>query len=223
MDFRGTFAVIPAYNVADRLESVLSQIKRFIPPDRIVVVDDGSSDGTGKQAERFGVRLISHSGNLGKGDALKTGLAFLLSAGADRVFTLDGDGQHDPDSMPHFIRELERTESDLVVGVRGFRPAEMPLDRILSNRLSSMVVSLAGGVRILDSQCGFRLYKRNVLEVLRPKSHRYETETEMLLLAVRRGFKVGWCPVETRYSGQKSHIRRLPDTIRFLKVIGRFV
>jgi glycosyltransferase involved in cell wall biosynthesis len=223
MDFKGTFAVIPAYNVADRLNGVLSQIRRFIPPDRVVVVDDGSSDGTGKRTAGFGAQLIRHPGNLGKGEALKTGLRFCVSAGADRVFTLDGDGQHDPDSMPFFIQALERTESDLVAGVRDFKPAAMPLDRILSNRLSSMVVSLAGGGRVLDSQCGFRLYKRKVIEALRPRTHRYETETEMLLLALAKGFKIGWCPVETRYSGQESHIRRLPDTIRFLKVIGRFV
>jgi glycosyltransferase involved in cell wall biosynthesis len=214
--------VIPCFNTADRLEGVLSKILRFIPRRAVWVVDDGSADGTAKVASSAGVRILGHGRNRGKGAALRTGFRACLAAGAGAVLTIDGDGQHDAGRFPAFWSELARG-ADLVVGLRPFRVPEMPPDRIFSNWASSLIVSVASGVRVRDSQCGFRLYRRVALERALPATDRYEAETEMLIRALRSGFRVGWCPVANRYDGQPSHIRRLPDTVRFLRVIGKFL
>lgn len=215
-------AVIPSYNVADRLNGVLSKISKVLPSSRVWVVDDGSDDGTEGVARAYQVQVIRHDRNRGKGAALKSGFKACLNTGAEAVLTLDGDGQHDPGFIPSFIRCLVETDRDLVVGVRELRWPEMPPDRIFSNRVSSMIASVAAGRRIPDSQCGYRLYRRSVLTRVHPETDHYETETEMLILAARAGFKMGWCPVRTSYEGQTSHIRRLNDTARFLRLIGKF-
>ncbi len=215
-------AVIPSYNVADRLNDVLSKISEILPSQRVWVVDDGSEDGTDGIARSFNVRVIRHDRNRGKGAALKSGFRACLDAGAEAVLTLDGDGQHDPVFIPSFIRLLIETDCDLVVGLRELRWPDMPPDRIFSNRTSSLITSIAAGRRIPDSQCGFRLYRSEVLTRIRTETDRYEMETEMLILAARAGFRMGWCPVRTSYDGQTSHIRRLKDTVRFLRLIGRF-
>jgi glycosyltransferase involved in cell wall biosynthesis len=214
--------VIPAYNVAGRIEDVLSQALKWIPRKRVFVVDDGSSDATREKAGPFGIRILSHPGNRGKGEALKTGFRACLSTAADAVFTLDGDGQHDAGRIPDFLEVASVTGCDVVVGKRPFRMKQMPPDRIFSNAASSLITSLAAGRRIDDSQCGFRLYSRAVLESVRAVTSRYEMETEMLIRASRMGFRIGWCPVQNRYSGQVSHIRRFHDTLRFVRLVSRF-
>jgi glycosyltransferase involved in cell wall biosynthesis len=223
MAFRHISVVIPAFNVADRLEDVLSKVVEFVPRKRVCVVDDGSEDDTSKVAVSFGVNLARHEQNRGKGEAIKTGFKSCLAAGTEGVFTIDGDGQHDPRRMPSFVDAMQRTGYDLIAGKRSFRIGEMPPDRIFSNRISSMIVSMAAGAKIPDSQCGFRLYRRVILENVHPRSSRYETETEMLILAYKQGYRIGWCPVPNRYSGQKSHIRRFPDTVRFMRLIAQFI
>jgi glycosyltransferase involved in cell wall biosynthesis len=187
------------------------------------VVDDGSTDGTAGIAQAYKVHVIRHDRNRGKGSALKTGFRACLDAGADAVLTLDGDGQHDPAFIPAFIRRLNDPVCDLVVGQRDLRWPGMPPDRVFSNRTSSLITSMAAGRRIPDSQCGFRLYRRSVLTRIHPETERYEMETEMLILAARDGFRIGWCPVRASYDGQVSHIRRLRDSARFLRLIGRFL
>ena len=215
--------VIPAYNVAGQIGDVLSQSLKWIPRNNVCVVDDGSSDATRDKAETFGVRVMRHPANRGKGEALKTGFRACLSGPVSKVFTVDGDGQHDPSRLPDFLKAASAGGCDIVVGMRPFRMKQMPLDRIFSNRTSSLITSLAAGRRIIDSQCGFRLYGRKVLESVHPLTHRYEMETEMLILASRMGFTIGWCPVKNRYAGQASHIRRLQDTVRFIRLILRLM
>jgi glycosyltransferase involved in cell wall biosynthesis len=216
-------AVIPAYNVATRLNDVLSKSTEYLPHDRIWVVDDGSRDGTSDVARSAGVRLIRHGTNRGKGAALKSGFRACLAAGAEAAVTLDGDGQHDPAFIPGFVQRLSDPVCDLVVGLRDLKWPGMPPDRVFSNRVSSMIASMAAGRGIRDSQCGYRLYRSEVLNRIHPVTDRYEMESEMLILAARNGFRIGWCPVRTVYNGQTSHIRRLRDTVRFLRVIGRFL
>jgi glycosyltransferase involved in cell wall biosynthesis len=220
---RNIALVIPAYNVAGRIGDVLSQVLEWIPRKSVCVVDDGSSDATREKAEPFGIRFLRHPANRGKGEALKTGFRACLSTAADAVFTLDGDGQHDPARIPDFLEVASLTGCDVVVGKRPFRLGEMPPDRIFSNRTSSLITSLAAGRMIADSQCGFRLYGRAVLESMRAVTSRYEMETEMLIRASRMGFRIGWCPVQNRYAGQVSHIRRFQDTVRFVRLVSRFL
>lgn len=211
--------MIPALNVAGKIRFVLSHVIKYVPPENVIVVDDGSTDGTFQVASAYPVRVIRHEKNLGKGMALRKGVAFALSQNFQNIFTLDGDGQHDPKEIPRFLEVLEKGPYDVVIGKRPFRIGEMPLDRIFSNRLSSTIVSMLMGTWIPDAQCGYRVYRRKVLETIRPTSKRYEIEAEMVMLALQKGFRIGWCSIANRYGEAKSHIHRIPDTVRFVEMI----
>ena len=210
--------VIPAYNVGNRIDHVLSNVLKYIPARRIIVVDDGSSDETSQRARDRGVTLLRHPENRGKGEALKSGFREAIRQGLDGVITLDGDGQHAPDRIPCFVDQAEATGQDLVLGCRRFAVGEMPWDRILSNRLSTVLVSWLAGHPVRDSQCGFRFIQTWLLERVTLETQRYETETEFLVKALRMGCRVGFCPVPVIYDGGPSHIRRGRDTLRFLRL-----
>ena len=210
--------VIPAYNVGNRIDHVLSNVLNHVPASHVIVVDDGSSDGTGHKAQKRGVAVLAHAENRGKGAALKSGFGEAVGRGLDGVITLDGDGQHAPDRIPGFIQQARETGDDLIVGCRPFSVGEMPLDRILSNRVSTALVSLLAGHPVKDSQCGYRFIRTRLLRSVRLKTNRYETETELLVKALRGGFKVGFCPVPVIYDGNPSHIKRGRDTLRFLRL-----
>jgi glycosyltransferase involved in cell wall biosynthesis len=207
--------VIPAYDVAPWIGGVLEKVIHAVPPDCVWVVDDGSVDSTYKVAKGFGVHLIRHPTNRGKGEALKMGFAAAMEKGVDAVFTLDGDGQHDPARIDDFIRIMNETGADMVLGTRSFRLSEMPADRIFSNTVSSFMVSLLAGKRIFDSQCGYRLIRTDVLRRVPLETGHYETETELLVKAVRKGCTVAFCPVPVLQVEGSSHMQRFRDTVRF--------
>lgn len=213
--------LIPAYQAEKHLGSVLKNVLiAFSKSGDVLVVDDGSSDGTARIAQKYGVFIISHRKNCGKGAALKSGFRFAIEKGYDYVICLDADGQHDPLYIPSFRRMFESGGFDLILGTRKLSPGHMPYDRYLSNRLSSVVASIAAGKRIHDSQSGYRLLSKNLIGKLRLRTQQYETETEILLQAVRNfNVKTGELPITVSYGREESHINRLTDTIRFLRVV----
>lgn len=216
-------AVVPVYNTGDRLHDVLSNILRFIPAHNVVVVDDGSTDDSLTDVDQLGVSVLCHGENRGKGEALRSGFQYVIREQPEAVFTLDGDGQHDPGHIPSFIRTMESTTADIVIGYRRFHRKRMPLDRIGSNGLCSLITSFMTGTRIKDSQCGYRLIRAEVIRALTWQSEYYEAETEFLIRALWRGFHLQTCPIDVRYSGESSHIRRWTDSVRFCRMIVRLI
>ena len=215
--------VIPAYNVGDKLEGVLSKVLTYVSASNVYVVNDGSTDSTAEIAtEQKGV-LFQHVQNKGKGEALKTGFKLALADGCEGIITLDGDGQHDPELVPRFIRTMETTKSDVVLGIRRFELGRMPLDRIFSNVVSSWVVSLFVRRRIRDSQCGYRLYGAHVLKGIAVVSRHYEVETELLIKIVRKGWTISYCRIPLIYGNYRSYVRRFADTLRFCRTLLRLV
>ncbi|MBN2028833.1 glycosyltransferase family 2 protein [bacterium] len=215
--------VIPAFNVGKRIEDVLLKVRRYIPNRCICVVDDGSTERNGNMIQKQHIHLIRHQKNNGKGEALKSGFRWILSDGFDGVLTLDGDGQHDGDAIPDFISTMERTSADIVLGIRRFKLREMPFDRICSNRLTSLFVSAMTKQWIPDSQTGYRLIKSDVLKHIALNTSHYETETELLIKAIRKGFSVSFCPIVVNYDNPISHIDRMKDTERFCKLIIQLI
>jgi glycosyltransferase involved in cell wall biosynthesis len=195
-------ALIPAYNEARYIGDVVKRTLRHLP---VVVIDDGSSDGTGAAAALAGAKVLSHGKNQGKGKALLTGFDYAINRGVDAAITLDADGQHDPDEIPLFIDAFRAGKGDIIIGQRQY--SQMPAKSRFGNRFGSFLLRLAMGRPIPDNQSGYRLFSQEAMQKVRPTSTRFEAEVEMLLRADFAGLTVGWVPIQTIYNDKKSHYR----------------
>jgi rSAM/selenodomain-associated transferase 1 len=214
-------AVIPAYQNDATIGSLVSAVRR--QGLAVAVVDDGSRDRTAAIAAGHGAVVLRHASNAGKGCALRRGFAYALREGFDGVLTMDADGQHSPDDIPALLRVAAEHPAAVIIGNRMRAPAEMPWVRRAANLLGSAIVSAVSGQSIPDSQSGFRLVPRGVLEAMTLRSTRYELETELLLAAAAAGAGILSVPVKSVYDGQRSHVRWWRDLPRFFWTVGRHV
>jgi glycosyltransferase involved in cell wall biosynthesis len=213
-------AIIPAYCEERFIGQVVRRVLKYV--QTVVVVDDGSPDNTAAEAEKAGAQVIRHAANLGKGAALKKGLEFAVSMEAAFFLFLDGDGQHDPSEIPAFIESINSSHADLVVGNRMRNLESMPLIRRWTNQFMSWQIGRICKIPVPDSQCGFRLARKELLPVLMAPSNRFEFESESIILAARQGFRLGFVPIRTIYTDQRSKIRPLRDTVRYLRLIRKY-
>jgi glycosyltransferase involved in cell wall biosynthesis len=214
--------VIPAVDAAETIGVLVQRAKSH--GLEVVVVDDGSRDRTAAAASAEGALVISHLQNEGKGRALRTGFEHALRARYDGVVTMDGDGQHDPAEIPHLISAAEHQHAAVVLGNRFVNGAAMPLARRITNRAMSGLISLLIRQAVPDSQCGFRFIRKEVLETVPLRSRLYEIETELLVGAARRRWKIVSVPVQSIYHpDRKSRIQPLRDAARFASVLFRAV
>ena len=213
--------VIPAYNEMPHIEDFLRRLRDY--PYEFVFVDDGSTDGTGERIEECGFKVIRHDKNRGKGAAIKTGFAYAVEGGYDAVITMDSDGQHDPELIPRFMEFLR--DADIVLGSRRkyMTPANMPLDRYLVNRITSTIISLLAGHLIEDPQNGYRAFRIEVIKSLRFERDRFDFETEVLVKALRYGFRLKHVEVPVIYGAEKSHINKWKDTLRAIGLYLEFL
>ena len=212
--------IIPAYNEREHIAGVILSLKEIFPPGNIVVVDDGSGDGTAKTARSTGAVVIEHPENRGKGAALRSGFEYFTRKTAIRgVFTLDADGQHDPSEISGFIERFNEAGADILIGNRMDSTENMPLVRKLTNRFTSMVISRRAGCRIEDSQSGYRLIRNSLLSRIDLVTEHFETESEILIKAGREGATIGSVPISTIYATEESKINPLRDTVRFFKLV----
>ena len=212
-------AVIPAYceekHVGGVVERTLKQL------DRVLVVDDGSSDTTAATARAAGAEVLVHERNLGKGESIKAGLRYWLERGFQHVVILDADGQHLPEEISRFIAAAP-LGAELLVGTRMNDVRQMPLLRRVVNRYMSHRISRLCGQEIPDSQCGFRMLHASIIPDLLEGAARFDYETEMLIVVSRKGRRIGAVPISTVYSDEVSSIHPVRDTIRFLKLMRRY-
>ena len=189
----------------------------------MLVIDDGSRDGTSSAAQEAGAKVITSLVNRGKGAAIRLGFDWVSKNGFEGVIVMDADGQHDPHELEGFLRALVPTKADLVIGNRMHHPKGMPLIRRVTNHFMSLIVSLFAGRWIPDSQCGYRALTQEALNRMKLKTDRFEIESEMLLEASRRKLKIVSIPVASVYRGETSHIRPVQDTLRFFSFLLRFI
>ncbi len=209
--------VVPAYNEAKNIAKVIQQVR--LKNLDVLVVDDGSIDGTADIAKQTGAEVIRNNSNKGKGASLNCGFEYVLKNGYDAVITMDADGQHSPEDLDAFINAFARHKSGIIIGNRMDDHQNMPWLRVLTNGFMSWLLSLVAKQRIPDTQCGFRLINKEVLEKINLRTSKYETESEILVQASRKGFKIYSIPVKTIYSGEVSHINPFIDALRFVRFI----
>jgi len=210
---RNLCCLIPAYNEEKTIASVIEGCKRYISD--IIVVDDGSTDLTKKIAKEKGVVVISHKKNMGKGVALKTGFSYALRNEFDALLSIDADGQHDPNEIPNFINTFKRDNSDIIIGARLWQKENIPAIKYLPNKVGVYFISKAAGQEIADTQSGFRLYTKKVLESVDFRGRGFEAETELLIKASRMGLKITCFPIKAIYpENYKSNFRPVRDFIK---------
>jgi len=216
---KGTYVLIPSYKSACQLKTFINSLANVVPKDYILVVDDASKDGTYEFCQQEGISCVRHDVNKGKGAALRTGFACLIDA--KWIVTMDADGQHSPTDLPLFIDAARKYPSmGICIGARDMRLGAMPPARILSNRLTSLILSLFAKQRIKDSQCGYRMYSRELVSSIDIIYNRFQMESEIILKAAAKKFPIRFVRVQTLYlKDGPSHISHLTDTLRWVAAV----
>ena len=222
IDRTNVAALIPCYFEEKHIREVAARALAQL--DTVLVVDDGSTDGTERAARAAGVEVIRHPVNQGKGAAIKTGLRELSArAGTEYALILDGDGQHRPEEIPNFLAAANATRAPLLVGTRMSDTRRMPFVRRTTNRFMSWQISRVCGQEVPDSQCGFRMVHRDLAPVMMAiATTKFDYETEMLVVASRRGARIAAVPISTIYGDEVSKIHPVRDTARFFAMMARF-
>lgn len=218
-----TVAVIPCYNSGPNVTSVIRNVLAVV--DRVVVVDDGSTDGC-LEGAGLPVRLIRFEKNRGKGAALIAGFKAALEDAATRcVAVVDADGQHDPAEISRLYEVFVEKQADLVIGARDFDQPHVPWASWLGNTLTCLVTGMLLKRRLADTQSGFRLHSRKLLQDILTSvpGGRYETEMQILARAIKGGYVVVSVPIKTIYEtgNPTSHFRKITDSWRVWSALFR--
>ncbi len=212
-------AVIPFYNPENIFRKVIEDTLPYV--DKLILVNDGST-------KKFDdlipidskINLLEFEKNMGKGAALKRGIDQALTLGSRFIITLDSDYQHEPEFIPLFLKALG--SSKFVIGRRNISFQQMPFLRVLSNTITSKVLSLKTKQKIFDSQSGFRGFDASILPDILPATNGFEAESEMILLAAKKGIEIAFVNISTRYENQKSSIKALDVILKFINVILKY-
>jgi glycosyltransferase involved in cell wall biosynthesis len=216
------WVVIPAYDEAATIRDVVERALAQCP--RVIVVDDGSTDGTAAALAGLRATLLRNATNQGKAASLWLGIQHALAEGAEAVITLDGDGQHAPEDVPRLVEMAARHPGQIVIGSRMGERAAFPRRRLYANEAANFCISWAAGYRIGDSQSGFRLYPAALLQhitVPHDRAHGFVFESEILIEAARRGIRSVSVPIAAIYrpGARASHFHAVRDVVRIARMV----
>lgn len=218
--------LIPCLNEERAIRAIVEGALQFTP--HVIVVDDGSSDGTVAALDGLPIQLIRHATPGGKGNALRAGFRRALELDIDGVLTMDGDGQHFYGDIPRILRVAAGLPNYIVVGARVIGREKQPKIRRIANDIADWGIAWAVGQRLIDSQSGQRWYPRDVVRLavdVAPQG--FVFEADILIEAARRlATRVAAVPIEVRYAGEfrRSHFKPLRDFCRITShVFGRVV
>jgi glycosyltransferase involved in cell wall biosynthesis len=215
--------VIPAYNEAATIREVAQKAMSYI--HMVIVVDDGSTDGTTKALNRLPITVLRNPDNMGKAFSLWRGFRHALERGARAIVTLDGDGQHSPEDILRLIAQWEGAPNCLIIGDRkGNRRQDFNL-RVFANRMADFWISWAAGYYIADSQSGFRVYPSRLLQLTtcrHGKAQSFVFESEILIESAKLGYRSILVPIEMgmRKASRASHFRPALDVIRITRMVA---
>ena len=191
--------VIPGFNEGSMIGRTIRSVAAWLP--NVVVVDDGSTDETAREAERAGAKVVRHCVNLGQGAALGTGIRYALLNGAKMIVTFDADGQHRPEDIHVLLRKAEESGADVVLGSRFLGSTEnMPASRRWLLRAATLYTRFTTGLQLTDAHNGLRLLTRRAAEQLRIRQNRMAHASELLNWIASSGFKVAEAPVKIVYT-----------------------
>jgi len=211
-----TCAIIPFYNEKETINTVISETLKYV--DFVYAVNDGSTDGFQFElTNSSNLEIINLDKNYGKGKALSAGFEAAISANFKIIITIDADLQHKPEYIPKLLEGLQKF--DIIIGNRLKNLKGMPIQRRLSNKLTSFLLTVKTGQEIIDSQCGFRAFKSVVLKEVKTILPGFEAESEIFVKAARKGFKIGFIEIPTLYENQNSKMRPVQAIIGFLRVL----
>lgn len=208
-------AVIPCLNEAAAISGVVHAVRNYVPT--VFVIDDGSQDNTSTLAKRAGAEVLRNDRPAGKGAALQTGWNHALKRGFEWALTMDGDGQHAAEDIPAFLDAVERTGAELVVGNRMANPEGMPWLRRNVNLWMSARISRLAGMRLPDSQCGFRLVNLLAWSHLSVTATGFDIESDLLVAFAARGSAIRFVPIRVIYKAERSKIHPVRDTLRWFR------
>jgi glycosyltransferase involved in cell wall biosynthesis len=217
-----TAGLVPAYEAAATVGDVVRGMLALVP--RVVVVDDGSTDGTGDAARAAGATVLRQDPNAGKGAALVRGFQHLSREGFSHAITLDADGQHLPDEMPLLLEASATAPEAIVVGARRKEGHDISPVALVGNLVADVLLQCIAGRPLPDTQSGFRVYPLSATLALGATGARYDFETEILLLAARRGIELVGVPVRVHYppaAERVSHFRPWEDTLLIITTVVR--
>lgn len=190
-------AVIPAFNEFQTLSEVVLRSLPFV--DRIIIVDDGSDTPLVQLLPSHDkLTVVRHRMNLGKGSALKTGVVMAMQGDEEAIVLLDGDGQHAPEEIPHLLAPLQEGRAEVVFGVRELDD-RMPFVMRIGNQFFSLATKILFGIRVSDTQSGFRAFHRHVYQKIKWDSARYEVESEIIVNVGKARIPFVEVPIETIY------------------------
>ena len=210
-----TCIIVPVYNNVGTINGVVQRILRFCQD--VIVVDDGSTDGSSDSLEDLGAVVVRYEKNRGKGYALKTGFKEAKARGFERAITIDADGQHFPEDIPAFAAEAKKHPDAMLVGSRNLRMENMPGGNTFANKFSNFWFRLQTGVNLPDTQSGFRLYQLNRIGKLHLLTSRYEAELELLVFLCWKGVQMRPVGIRVYYppEGERvTHFRPFWDFFR---------
>ena len=217
------WVVIPAYNEAATIRDVAARARRQC--QNVVVVDDGSMDGTAEALTDLDVTLLRNKQNCGKAGSLVRGFDHALAHGAAGVITLDADGQHAPDEIHLFLEQAQDCPNTLLIGARRTDQRRASFWRYAANRIADFWIGWAAGRSIEDSQSGFRLYPAHLLRTVKVPhgpERSFVYESEILIEAARRGWEIRSVAVSvTRRPGPRpSHFRPILDIVKIVQMVA---
>jgi len=198
-----TIAAMPAYNEEHSIARMVQGCRKHV--DRVVVVDDGSSDATARIAEAAGAHVVRHERNGGYGAALRTCFEAARSLGADEMVIIDSDGQHDPEEIPKLLAPLKRNV-DLVIGSRfcNGNGREIPAYRKIGMKVLDITTNMVGGINVTDSQSGFRAYGKRAIDCINIDGDGMSAGSEILLQAKDSKLKVEEVEIHCNYDVERA-------------------
>lgn len=226
--------LIPTYNNAQKLEQVIIDSLEYTnihlakghEINHLLVVNDGSNDSTNQILEKYPfIMQLSYTPNEGKGIAMRRGFEYAIERGYDYAITLDSDGQHYPKDIPTFVDALQENKNAIVIGSRNMGQENVPTKSSFGNKFSSFWLWVETGIRLADTQSGYRLYPIRAIKDFSFVTGRYEFEVEVLARAAWAGIDLSCVPIDVYYppaNERITHFRPFKDFFR-ISVLNTFL